>query len=388
MINLTETESTNRWIQHRTWTRTKETSLGVSALQNQFALAEYELEEATALQLFRSWLWQEMQHSHGVVWREMSWLVNAAERGEEVEVKVAKGAGHGAIIVRALLWMLEKTHELPIPKATSSREGITIDDEISDGVLSTQAPIDPKHIVWMTGNTQSRIGVLSEWEKVFIPEYGVIRLQNFRWVNRSLATSPQFQDLLATHLDMAFIEEADRTPVEYNPTTASDPQDRLDQGQWFWQQADDEARLSETLAALPVTASQGLIDMLAQETESVAAVVNVATWEDPDRESYFKRPPNNTKEFGENVRPAYLQTGPDSPLKVRTPDQQQQDDRWHYADRADVEAYRQTFVDVESKLVSKRPSVTSHSSLPEKVQRAIDKTPYAAKNLNQEGING
>lgn len=387
MINLTETESTNRWIQHRTWTCTEATHLGVSALQNQFALAEYDLDEAATLLLFRSWLWQEMHNSHGVVWREMSELVNAAERGEEVEVKVAKRAGHGAIIVRALMWMLDNTKELALPQAIGSRGGIAIDDEISDGVLSTQAPIDPKHIIWMTGNTQSRIGVISEWEKVFIPDYGIIRLQNFRWVNRSLAVNPQFQDLLATHLDAAFAEEAGSTPVEYNSSPASDPEERLDNGQWFWQQADEEAWASETLAALPTTASQSLIEMLAQETESVVTVVDVATWENPERESYFRCPPNNAKEYGDNVRPAYLHKGPESPLKVRPPDQQREDDRWRYAERADVDAYRQTFIDAESKPVTKRPSLAYRSSLPEKVQRTIERTPYSAKNLNQKGTN-
>lgn len=103
-ISLVETQDANPWIRHLTWTRIGETRFRRSPLQNQFALAEWvpALSEAETLSQYRSWLWKEMQNEQNVVWREMSELVNARERGEEVAIMVPKGAKHGEILVRAL----------------------------------------------------------------------------------------------------------------------------------------------------------------------------------------------------------------------------------------------------------------------------------------------
>ena len=57
-----------------------------------------------------------MQDTFNVVWREMSELANAHERGKDVEILVPKDAPHGDVIVRALLWMVENSEEVKLPE--------------------------------------------------------------------------------------------------------------------------------------------------------------------------------------------------------------------------------------------------------------------------------
>lgn len=343
MFKLSETESSNHWLQHRTWTRVGETHLRTSALQNQFALAELGLNAATSLTLFRSWLWAEMQDERGVVWREMAKLVNAAEAGEEVEIRVPTGAEHGDVIVRALLWLAQQTTARPIPKANGSVEGVCVIEEIEDGVLDTQAKIEAKHLVWVTGKMQSRIGIIWGWGQVYVPEFGVMPLRDFRWVDRKLAQCPQLQAKLGAYLDAEFEKEADATPVEYEPTSTTNARERLDESDWFWHQDEADAWQSEASSAIGGEVRDALIETLAYDTESVEAVVDLAQWEEPVREAHYKRPPNNAKEFGEKVRPVYLHKGTQTSLKVRTPKAQRDDDRWYFANKDEAAVYRQTF---------------------------------------------
>src|SRR5690242_10032978 len=105
MIKLEYTPTTGLGYRHRTWTRIAEVPHQVSALQNQFALSEYERSEAEAVQQFRVWLWQELKDQFNVVSTEMRRLAQAHKQGKTVEVLVPKDAPHGAVIVRALLWL-------------------------------------------------------------------------------------------------------------------------------------------------------------------------------------------------------------------------------------------------------------------------------------------
>lgn len=278
-ISLVDTQDANPWIRHCTWTRIGESHFRRSLLQNQFALAEWvpPLSEAEALSKYRSWLWKEMQDEQNVVWREMSELINAHERGEVVVVMVPKGSKHGEILVRALGWMVQNTREVLLPRIVSTSPGPNHEPILPDGTITTHAPIEPKHLVWVHGNQQSRIGVISEWSVAFVPEYGEVPLipGRFHWVDRELSERPQFQALLSDALDAAFEQEADQSPPEYDPVPRYLDTKRYDETFEEIQLHDEQQRSLIMQAALD-DLSPTLFDDLLQETEDVVSIGVVA----------------------------------------------------------------------------------------------------------------
>ena len=207
-----------------------------------------------------------MQDTFNVVWREMSELANAHERGEEVEILVPKDAPHGDVIVRALLWLVENSQEVKLPQIRGAEPGPCHEPILSDGVLATRSEIDPKHIVWITGRTQSRIGMICAYGQAFVPEYGVLPLKNFRWVNRKLARSPTLQRFLNDALDAAFEAEAHAAPPEYEAEPGWTPEACFDnQADWFWEQTEAERMGNDAALAVADRNTLTLAEQLAEE---------------------------------------------------------------------------------------------------------------------------
>jgi hypothetical protein len=170
MIKLEFTESIGIGYRHRTWTKIDDKPRKLSSLQNQFALSEYELSEEKAVQQFRVWLWCELKDKFNVVSTEMRQLASAHKQGRAVEVLVPKDALHGAVIVRAILWMADNLPDVATPKVRGSDPGPCYEPIVDEGMISTRAEIDPKYIVWIIGKTQSRIGVICGRNEAFVPE--------------------------------------------------------------------------------------------------------------------------------------------------------------------------------------------------------------------------
>ena len=152
------------------------------------------------------------------------------KQGKEVEILVPKDAPHGDVIVRALLWMVENSEEVKLPAIRGSAPGPCHEPILPDGMLTTRAEIDPKHIVWITGRTQSRIGVICAYGQAFVPEYGVLPLKNFRWANRKLARSPGMQQLLNDALDEAFEARLMQRRWSTKPNRAGHPKSTMTAG--------------------------------------------------------------------------------------------------------------------------------------------------------------
>ena len=96
-----------------------------------------------------------------------------------------------------------------MPQTRANEPGPCHEPILPDGVLSTPAEIQPKHLVWITGRTQSRIGVICGYGQAFVPEYGIVPLKNFRWLDRKLV-QPPLQRLLNDAMDEAFDVEAEK----------------------------------------------------------------------------------------------------------------------------------------------------------------------------------
>lgn len=337
MIKLENTESTGLGYRHRTWTRIGESPHRLSALQNQFALWEYELSEEEALKRFRVWLWAELQDTFNVVSTEMRRLARAHKREEEVEILVPKDAPHGALIVRALLWLADTADLSEPPRGTGSEPGPTYEPILPDGAITAKAEIEAKHIVWIQGNTQSRIGVIVEYGKAFVPEYGIVPLKRFRWVNRKLAESPQLQELLNDAFDQAFEAEEGSEPVEYDPAPPYSTNERYDA--WpeenFWEENLEQEELMALAEGDVLTPVEQLTEELgdpdkAEEVWSVLA--------EEDQRSFFAY----AVEVG-TVRPVYRYQGEDKPLRVKSPEAQVGGQRWEFAKKEETQAYAQTF---------------------------------------------
>lgn len=342
MVKLEFTESTGTGYRHRTWTRIDDGSRRLSSLQNQFALMEFEISEAEAVQQFRVWLWQELKDTFNVVSTEMRQLATAHRQGREVEVLVPKDAPHGAVIVRAILWLADHLPDVEQPAIRSSEPGPCYEPIVEDGMISTRAEIDPKYIVWITGKTQSRIGVICGRNEAFVPEYGVVPLKNFRWVNRKLATSPGLQRLLNDELDKAFEAEVAKTPLEYDPAPTYSPEERFDDDEWFWQQTAEERVETEVALASAERDVMTLVEQLAEEVGDVEAALAVA--QTPEVDDWFtKRPPIAGYLQPSRLKPVYLHKGEQSPLKVKSVEDQLEGRRWRYATRAEVQEYIRTF---------------------------------------------
>ena len=341
MVSLSETESTNRWLQHQTWTRIGETHFRRSPLQNQFALAEYELPPPEATSRFRRWLWQEMQDEYNVVWRELSQLATARERGQDVEVRVPKGASHGEVIVRAVEWMVEHTRARVLPDRCghpSSSGGW----DVTDGVLSTPAELDADQVVWVTGQTQSRLGVVQDGSRVVVPEYGDVPLKNVHRADPRLASHPHLQERLNQALDEAFAQEAATTSVDYGPDTAASA-DRFDMsGDWFWAPQDDEtlwhyAAASRVLDEPSAETEEVLSEAGPDGRETVSTIAFDTTWREP------QRIPRLPVAMYKAIRPVYRHCGDNSPLMICSPTDQLAGRAFRYANKEDAASYRQTF---------------------------------------------
>ncbi len=342
MVRLEYTESSGSGYRHRAWTRIGDGPRNVSPLQNQFALSECALSEEEAIQQFRAWLWRELQDRFNVVSKAMRQLASADKQGREVEVLVPKAAPHGAVIVRAILWLGEHLPPVELPTLRGSAPGPCYEPIMTDGMVTTRAEIDPKHIVWITGRTQSRIGVICGWNQALVPEYGVIALKNFRWVNRKLATAPAFQELLNDELDKAFEAEVEATPVEYDPAPTYRPGERFDDEEWFWQQTEAEAISSEAALAAAERDALTLVEQLVAETEDMETAVAIAQM--PEIEDwYVKRPPLVSYNQPERMRPVYQYAGEKAPLMVKSVEEQMEGQRFRYATQAEAADYVRTF---------------------------------------------
>jgi hypothetical protein len=213
---------------------------------------------------------------------------------------------------------------------------------MTDGTITTRADIDPKHIVWITGRTQSRIGVICGWNQALVPEYGVVPLKNFRWVKRTLATSSALQHLLNDTLDQAFEAEADAMPPAYDPAPSYDSAERFDDEEWFWQPTAEETVAIEAALASAERDALPLAEQLLEETGDVETVLTVAQL--PDVEDwYVKRPPLSGYSQAETMRPVYQYRGENAPLMVKSVEEQVEGKRFRYATKTEMEDYQRTF---------------------------------------------
>lgn len=341
MIKLEYTEDTGLGYRHRTWTRVGEDRRKLSALQNQFALSEFERTEDDAVRLFRLWLWQEMKDRLNVVWRELRELVRAHKRGEEVEILVPKTAPHGDVIVRAILWIAANI-DVSEPPTIQGCEPASCDQYSPDGVLNVASDIDPKKIVWITGRTQSRIGVIVQAGNVLVPEYGLVPLKNFRWVRRKLATAPAIQQALCEEIDKEFEAEADAIPVEYESAPKTNTLDRYEEEAGFWDKsrADDIATESshEILERDVLT----LVEQLSEEIDDLDTALEIAML--PEIEDwYYKRPPILMPAQSDRIRPVYKHKGDNSPLMVKSAKDQIAGKGFRFANREETLEYIQVF---------------------------------------------
>ena len=334
MIKLEFTEATGLGYRHRTWTRIGQSAHRLSALQNQFALWEYELPEEEALKRFRVWLWQELQDKYNVVSTEMRQLARAHKREEDVEILVPKDAPHGALIVRALLWLADNT-DLSEPMQTRWTEpGPTYEPILPDGAITCRAKIDPKYIVWIHGNRQSRIGVVIAYGQAFVPEYGIVPMKRFRWVNRKLAESPALQKLLNDAFDQVFEAEEGSESLEYEPFPPYATEERFDS--WAIDESLEEVADNEELIAIAEADVRTPVEQLAEEvgdTATAHAILQVLSTGEDDQVIYpFRVEP-------EMIRPAYKHKRENEPLKVRSAEDQVRRKGWRYATRAETQEY-------------------------------------------------
>lgn len=338
MIKLENTESTGLGYRHRTWTRIGESQHRLSPLQNQFALWEYELSEEDALKRFRVWLWAELQDTFNIVSTEMRRLARAHKREKEVEILVPKDAPHGALIVRALLWLADTADLSEPPYTAGTGPGPTFEPILPDGVITAKAEIDPKYIVWIHGNTQSRIGVIVEYGKAFVPEYGIVPLKRFRWVNRKLAQSPELQRLLNDAFDQVFIAEEGNEPVEYEPAPVYATEERFDS--WAIDEPLDEGIETEELFDMAEKDVRTPLEQLTEEVGDSAtahAILQVLATGEDDQTIY--------PYFVETdiIRPVYKRKGESDPLKVKSAEDQVKRRGWRYATRDQTQYYLKTF---------------------------------------------
>lgn len=348
MFKLEYTESTGLGYRHRAWTRAGEIQRQPSVLQNQFALSEFELAEGEAKALYRQWLWKEMQDHYNVVWREMRRLVRAHQRGEEVEILVPKGAPHGEVIVRALQWVAENG-DVPDTPPIAGSEPASCDQYSPDGVLNVSSDIPPEKIVWITGRTQSRMGVIYEAGKALVPEYGLVPLKNFRWVNRRLATGTQLQQRLIEEIDKSFEGEADATPVEYESAPEYNTLDRYEEGEEdFWDKpiGDEIAGEGGVYERDVLTLAERLLD----ETD-IETALEIADMPEPEEEWSYRGPIACTQ--APMIRPVYRynqKEGDNGLLEVKSVADQLARRPFRYANREEAQEYVRTYRQSKSKL--------------------------------------
>ena len=337
VIKLEYTEATGLGYRHRTWTRIGEEGRRLSALQNQFALSEYELSEEEALKLFRVWLWQELQDAFNVVSTEMRRLARAHKREQAVEVLVPKDAPHGSLIVRALLWLADTADLSEPPRSTGLEPGPTYEPILPDGAITTRTEIAAKQVVWIEGNTQCRIGVVVAYGKAFVPEYSIVPLKRFRWASRKFAESPRVQMLLNDALDQAFETEEGHNPVEYDPAPPYGTEGRFDN--WAQEEFGDDNLEREELMILAEGDVQTPLEQLTEELGDPDRAEDV--WRvlaTDDHQSFFAYPVDVDR-----VQPVYRYDGEDKPLRIKSPTAQVEGQKWTYTNREEAQKYRDTF---------------------------------------------
>jgi hypothetical protein len=225
------------------------------------------------------------------------------------------------------------------PRGTGSDPGPTYEPILPDGAITTRAEIDPKYIVWVQGNTQSRMGVIVAYGQAFVPEYGIVPLKQFRWVNRRLAESAQVQKVLNDAFDQAFETEEGSEPVEYDPAPPYLTADRYTEGGWSDEESEEWG--SATALAQAEHDATSLVEQLTQELGDAEAAVAIA--QTPEIDDWYVRPPSiSSATPAEAVRPAYLYPSDDAPLRVRSVDDQLRGKGFRYAGKAEAQAYRRT----------------------------------------------
>jgi hypothetical protein len=318
-------------------------------LQNQFALREFGFEEKEALAKYRAWLWGEMKDKYNVVVHEMRDLVRAHHNGAEVDVKVPKDALHGAMIVNALLWLANNLPPQKVSPIHTSDPSPLYEPILPDGTISTRADIDPKHIVWVTGRTQSKIGVIVGWNEVFVPGVGVLNLKDLemmRWVNRDLASSPIMQERLNNELDQLFGVEAATTPPEYDAAPEYNTYDRDSYGGEIWEQSADEELEQKTAIAQAERDNMTQIEQLAEELGDIDTALEVANL--PDIENWHvKHAPLPSYADEKIIRPVYKYKGEKSPLMIKTIWDQVNGNRFRPANREETQEFIRAFRQIE-----------------------------------------
>lgn len=342
MINLEHTEQFSRWDKHKTWTKTGDEAPKISPLQNQFALHEFQMSEEEALAKYRAWLWGEMQDGYNVVGKEMQALVRAHLDNQAVAVLVPKAALHGPLIVNALRWLADQLPPAPVSPIRTAEPGPCYEPILPDGVLSTRAEIEANHLVWVQGHTSSRLGVIVGYNEVLVPGYGVLPLKQFRWASEKLAASPLLQAHLNDELDELFNQEANATPVEYDPAPPYDTRMRFDSGEGFWAQTVEEEIDQQTALAQASRDTLTQVEALAAEVGDLETALELAAF--PEVEGWYaKRPPTPSSAELSTMRTVYKYTGEHAPLMVKAAEEQLAGKSFRYATQQETAAYRQTF---------------------------------------------
>ena len=297
------------------------------------------MSEEEALKQFRVWLWHELQDKYNVVSTEMRQLARAHKREEEVEILVPKDAPHGALIVRALLWLADNA-DLSEPIQTKWTEpGPTYEPILPDGTITCRAKMDPKYIVWIHGNRQSRIGVVVAYGQAFVPEYGIVPLKRFHWVNRKLAQSPILQQLLNYAFDETFMTEEGNEPVEYEPFPAYATEERFDS--WVIDESLEEVADNEEWVATAEADVRTPVEQLAEEvgdTATAHAILQVLSTGSDEQVTYpFWVEPDM-------IRPVYKHKGENEPLKIKSAEAQVKRKGWIYANKEETQYYMKIFV--------------------------------------------
>ena len=175
------------------------------------------------------------------------------------------------------------------------------------------------------------------YAQAFVPEYGIVPMKRFRWVNRKLAESPQLQEFLNDALDQAFEAEEGREPVEYDPAPPYSTNERYDA--WPEENSWEENLEQEEVMALAEGDVLTPVEQLTEELgdpDKAEAVWSVLA--DEDHRSFFAY----TVEVS-TVRPVYRYQGEDKPLRIKSPAAQVGGQRWEYAGKQEVQQYAHTF---------------------------------------------
>jgi hypothetical protein len=199
--------------------------------------------------------------------------------------------------------------------------------------------MDPKYIVWIHGNRQSRIGVVVAYGQAFVPEYGIVPLKRFHWVNRKLAQSPILQQLLNYAFDETFMTEEGNEPVEYEPFPAYATEERFDS--WVIDESLEEVADNEEWVATAEADVRTPVEQLAEEvgdTATAHAILQVLSTGSDEQVTYpFWVEPDM-------IRPVYKHKGENEPLKIKSAEAQVKRKGWIYANKEETQYYMKIFV--------------------------------------------